>query len=129
MRRVIEKDNFRQMRMIGQFNLRFILAQRHEDLSVGVGRRARGVVPSLLVAHCPSYLLACLRLRFIIDQHATDEKYGFETLQRTTVLNSQPLLNPLPLELSPAMEITIAEHIDIFKKNGFDIEIKETNQR
>lgn len=29
---------------------------------------------------------------FIVDQHATDEKYNFETLQRTTVLENQKLV-------------------------------------
>lgn len=29
---------------------------------------------------------------FIIDQHAADEKYNFETLQQTTVINTQRLL-------------------------------------
>lgn len=39
---------------------------------------------------------------FILDQHACDEKYNFERLQRETVLNRQPLLAPQPLDLSPA---------------------------
>jgi DNA mismatch repair ATPase MutL len=35
---------------------------------------------------------------FIIDQHASDEKYNYETLQQTTVINTQPLLRfSLPL--------------------------------
>ena len=29
---------------------------------------------------------------FIVDQHATDEKYNFETLQRDTVIQSQKLI-------------------------------------
>lgn len=29
---------------------------------------------------------------FIIDQHASDEKHNYETLQRTTVINTQPLI-------------------------------------
>lgn len=29
---------------------------------------------------------------FIIDQHATDEKYNFEQLQKETVLETQQLL-------------------------------------
>lgn len=29
---------------------------------------------------------------FIIDQHATDEKYNFEMLQRNTVLQNQRLV-------------------------------------
>ena len=29
---------------------------------------------------------------FIVDQHATDEKYNFENLQRDTVIQSQKLI-------------------------------------
>lgn len=29
---------------------------------------------------------------FIVDQHATDEKYNFETLQRTTAISNQKLV-------------------------------------
>lgn len=29
---------------------------------------------------------------FIIDQHATDEKYNFETLQKSTVISHQKLV-------------------------------------
>ncbi|KMZ57622.1 hypothetical protein ZOSMA_84G00610 [Zostera marina] len=29
---------------------------------------------------------------FIIDQHAADEKYNFEVLSQSTILNQQPLL-------------------------------------
>lgn len=29
---------------------------------------------------------------FIVDQHATDEKYNFETLQKTTKITSQKLV-------------------------------------
>jgi hypothetical protein len=36
-----------------------------------------------------------------------DEKYNFERLQRSTVLNKQPLLAPQPLELSPTEELTV----------------------
>ena len=31
---------------------------------------------------------------FIVDQHASDEKYNFERLGATTTLNRQPLLHP-----------------------------------
>ena len=44
---------------------------------------------------------------FIVDQHASDEKHNFERLQRSTVLNKQPLLVPQPLELSPTEELTV----------------------
>lgn len=45
---------------------------------------------------------------FIVDQHAADEKTTFERLQRTVVLNKQPLLAPRPLQgLTPLDELVI----------------------
>ncbi len=38
---------------------------------------------------------------------AADEKYNFERLQATTVLNRQPLLCPQLLDLSPTEELTV----------------------
>lgn len=57
----ISKDSFKQMSVVGQFNLGFIITKLDDDL-------------------------------FIIDQHATDEIYNFETLQKTTELTSQKLV-------------------------------------
>jgi DNA mismatch repair protein PMS2 len=45
----------------------------------------------------------------------------FEELQRTTQLHQQPLLQPLPVETSAALELVIAEHLDAFAQNGFKI--------
>lgn len=59
--REISKDSFKQMSVVGQFNLGFIITKLEDDL-------------------------------FIIDQHATDEIYNFETLQKTTELTSQKLV-------------------------------------
>lgn len=55
------KDMFKEMEIIGQFNLGFIITKIKSDL-------------------------------FIIDQHATDEKYNFEMLQQNTVLKGQRLI-------------------------------------
>ncbi|CAG2217295.1 PMS2 [Mytilus edulis] len=57
----ISKDMFKQMEILGQFNLGFIISKLRDDL-------------------------------FIVDQHATDEKYNFEMLQRHTVIQSQKLI-------------------------------------
>ncbi|XP_067631520.1 mismatch repair endonuclease PMS2 [Eurosta solidaginis] len=62
---------------------------------------------------------------FIIDQHATDEKYNFEILQRTTVLQSQPLAVPQTLELTAANELLLLENLQLFEKNGFKFDINE----
>jgi hypothetical protein len=63
--RVLCKADFEAMEVLGQFNRGFIVARR------------RGASADDL---------------FIIDQHAADEKYNFETLQHTTRLASQKLV-------------------------------------
>ncbi|PVD37839.1 hypothetical protein C0Q70_00441 [Pomacea canaliculata] len=63
---------------------------------------------------------------FIVDQHATDEKYNFEMLQQNTVLQSQLLIHPQSLELTAANEIILLDNLHIFQKNGFEFHIDET---
>lgn len=69
--RVIEKKDFAEMNVIGQFNLGFIIVRR------GVKKAPKGPDNSDDL--------------FIVDQHAADEKYNFETLQATTKIESQKL--------------------------------------
>ena len=57
------KEDFRKLKIIGQFNLGFILAVREDTNQL-----------------------------FIMDQHATDEKCTFERLSQSTVIHSQPLM-------------------------------------
>ncbi|KAL8544380.1 hypothetical protein ACS0TY_004790 [Phlomoides rotata] len=61
--RLFKKEDFKQIKVIGQFNLGFIIGKLDHDL-------------------------------FIVDQHAADEKYNYERLSQTTILNQQPLLMP-----------------------------------
>ncbi|KAL6217237.1 hypothetical protein ACLB2K_010454 [Fragaria x ananassa] len=89
--RLFRKEDFGKMKVIGQFNLGFIIGKLDQDL-------------------------------FIVDQHAADEKYNFERLSQSTILNQQPLLRPLRLELSPEEEVVASMHIDIIRKNGFSLE-------
>lgn len=65
---------------------------------------------------------------FIVDQHASDEKYNFETLQRTTEMQSQQLSWPEPLILNPTTESILLEHLRLFELNGFKFQIDETNE-
>jgi len=69
--RVISKADFERMEVLGQFNLGFIIARLQSS-----GRDGKTASDDL----------------FIIDQHASDEKYNFETLQRTTVIKAQKLI-------------------------------------
>uniref|UniRef100_A0A672PBZ8 Mismatch repair endonuclease PMS2 n=1 Tax=Sinocyclocheilus grahami TaxID=75366 RepID=A0A672PBZ8_SINGR len=65
---------------------------------------------------------------FIIDQHATDEKYNFEMLQKNTVLKGQRLIAPQSLHLPAISETVLMENLEIFRKNGFDLLIDEDAQ-
>jgi DNA mismatch repair ATPase MutL len=78
--RVVSKDDFGQMDVLGQFNQAFVITrlckptEGHDDL-------------------------------FIVDQHAADEKYNFERLQIETRIETQKLIkwvSNLLFPLSPA---------------------------
>lgn len=56
---------------------------------------------------------------FIIDQHASDEKFRFEKLSTETKLKTQKLLLPKLLHLSITNESILIENEHIFKDNGF----------
>ncbi|KAF7730316.1 Mismatch repair endonuclease pms2, partial [Apophysomyces ossiformis] len=91
--RIIKKSDFAEMRILGQFNLGFIIAVLDDhDL-------------------------------FIIDQHASDEKYNFETLQQTTRIEGQRLIRPHVPELTAAEELVVMENVEILRANGFDVRI------
>lgn len=60
--RVISKPDFERMQVLGQFNLGFMIASL-DDQDL-----------------------------YIIDQHASDEKYNFETLQQATRIKAQKLI-------------------------------------
>ena len=63
--RVISKSDFVEMKVLGQFNKGFIIARLQSKASDDL---------------------------FIVDQHACDEKFNFETLQRTTIIKAQSLI-------------------------------------
>lgn len=62
---------------------------------------------------------------FIIDQHASDEKYNFEALQKTTVIQNQKLVIPQQLDLSAPKEILLMDNLPVFKMNGFNFLIDD----
>jgi len=61
---------------------------------------------------------------FIVDQHATDEKYNFETLQRTTVIGSQRMVAAQRLELTSVGEAVVMDHLAVFQRNGFQFQVE-----
>ncbi|MED6247469.1 hypothetical protein ATANTOWER_003138 [Ataeniobius toweri] len=97
LRREISKEMFKEMEIIGQFNLGFIITKLNSDI-------------------------------FMIDQHATDEKYNFEMLQQHTVLQGQKLIVPQPLHLTAVSENVLIENLEIFRRNGFEFLIDEDAQ-
>ncbi|KAG9086210.1 hypothetical protein FS749_003846 [Ceratobasidium sp. UAMH 11750] len=99
--RVIEKKDFLAMDVLGQFNLGFVIVRLKKQVESG------GVVDDL----------------FIIDQHAADEKFNFERLQRTTKIQSQRLIRPRLLELSIVDELTALDNLEVLKKNGFVVQV------
>lgn len=99
----VNKGDFSRMRITGQFNLGFILATRLGGDSSGDEL-------------------------FIIDQHASDEKYNFERLQAETELQHQRLVQPRTLELTAVEEEIVIENLRIFEKNGFRISVDNSGE-
>ena len=104
----VSKNDFARMRIIGQFNLGFIIAIR----------------PAHQLAE-PDKTSTLQDEVFIIDQHASDEKYNFERLQATTIVQNQRLVQPKLLDLTAVEEEIIIENQDALVKNGFLIEVDE----
>lgn len=102
---IIAKDDFAKMRIAGQFNLGFIIATRPSQSSTPDGKP--GQDDEL----------------FIIDQHASDEKYNFERLQTITVVQSQRLVQPKRLQLTALEEEVVLENLEAIEANGFKIQV------
>lgn len=98
----VSKADFSQMDIIGQFNLGFILATR------------------------PSTSPATDDEVFIIDQHASDEKYNFERLQASTTVQSQRLVRPKVLDLTAIDEEIIIENNAALLENGFVVDVDQS---
>jgi DNA mismatch repair protein PMS2 len=102
----VSKTDFSNMHIVGQFNLGFILAVRAPSdavVSDWDGRNAEDL--------------------FIVDQHASDEKFNFERLQTETVVGNQTLVRPKQLELTAVEEEVLMENYSALEKNGFIVSI------
>ncbi|KAF4588297.1 hypothetical protein EYR38_010264 [Pleurotus pulmonarius] len=117
--RVIEKQDFAKMLIVGQFNLGFIIVRRRKSRSRLCG--VDGVAGLDGGANYDADAFDDMDDLFIVDQHAADEKYNFEQLQETTKIKSQRLFKPLTLELTAADELVALENIDVLRSNGFDV--------
>ncbi|KAI8257941.1 Mismatch repair endonuclease PMS2 [Colletotrichum sp. SAR11_239] len=108
---IITKADFGNMTIVGQFNMGFIIAVRYAS-----GKGAGGSSSS------DDEL-------FIIDQHASDEKYNFERLQSTTVVQSQRLVHPKQLELTALEEEIVMENIAALNTNGFQVDVDRSGNQ
>ncbi|KAE8444483.1 hypothetical protein EG329_000467 [Mollisiaceae sp. DMI_Dod_QoI] len=105
----ISKDDFAKMKIVGQFNLGFILASRASESK---GEGSVSTADDL----------------FIIDQHASDEKYNFERLQSTTIVQSQRLVYPKVLDLTALEEEIVLENLSALEANGFIVTVDESGE-
>ena len=103
----VSKPDFARMDIVGQFNLGFILAVR----------------PKMGEDECANHDKDEL---FIIDQHASDEKFNFERLQAETIIGNQRMVRPVNLALTAVEEEILLENTAALEKNGFVIEIDTT---
>lgn len=94
----VKKADFEKMQIVGQFNLGFIICTRRTGENYDL---------------------------FIVDQHASDEKYNFEILQKNMAFKSQRLLAPLIVDLSAIEELIVIDNLCVFEKNGFKLSIEE----
>ncbi|MCP9260449.1 Mismatch repair endonuclease PMS2 [Dirofilaria immitis] len=62
---------------------------------------------------------------FIVDQHASDEKYNFELLQRKARIQTQRLISPRVLDLGVVKEAILRDNVDIFNYNGFEFQFDD----
>lgn len=60
---------------------------------------------------------------FIVDQHAADEIYNFETLQKTGKIEKQKLLQPKYLELTASAESVLIDNLNLMEKMGYEVEV------
>lgn len=103
---IITKADFEEMKVVGQFNLGFILAMRHSLSSAGDKSTGDQL--------------------FIIDQHASDEKYNFERLQATTIVQSQRLVQAKRLDLTALEEEIVKENLGALELNGFKVHLDDS---
>ncbi|KAG6042040.1 hypothetical protein E4U41_006717 [Claviceps citrina] len=105
---MISKNDFARMRVVGQFNLGFIIAIRPG--STNSVQSATDAQDDLL----------------IIDQHASDEKFNFEKLQANTIVQSQRLVHPKMLNLTALEEEIVLQNLRALEANGFQVQVDTT---
>lgn len=123
----INKGDFGKMKIVGQFNLGFILAVRPSTTAPSSSNlTSTDSIANPLASTQEAATHNDDDELFIIDQHASDEKYNFERLQSVTVVQSQRLVRPKTLELTAVEEEIVIENQPALEKNGFIVSVDES---
>ena len=101
----VSKDDFGRMEIIGQFNLGFIIVRLPNEDFGGDGPPTADL--------------------FIVDQHASDEKYNYETLGAGLSPIVQMLMAPQPLSLSSTEQLVVSQNMDAILRNGFQVSVDD----
>ncbi|CAH6721197.1 DNA mismatch repair protein Pms1p [[Candida] jaroonii] len=88
---IINKVNFQEMKIVGQFNLGFIITKFNGNL-------------------------------FIVDQHASDEKFNYEQLLNNYKIKSQRLITPISVDLNLIEKYKLDN--ETMEMNGFKLNDK-----
>lgn len=107
----VSKTDFSNMLVVGQFNQGFILAVRTSSDASVTESETRNTDEL-----------------FIIDQHASDEKFNFERLQAETVVGNQRLVRSKQLDLTAVEEEVLIENLSALEKNGFVVYVDTTGE-
>jgi DNA mismatch repair protein PMS2 len=105
-----------EMRVIGQFNLGFIIAALRMKISDCDSD------PIMKSAPCSGDVAPRDLQLFIIDQHTADENFRFEGFNSESRIASQALATPHFVTLTPAQEEVAYAHLDVFEANGFELQ-------
>ena len=90
--RHLHKNDFESAYIIGQFNMGFIIAKLLTDDI------------------------------FIVDQHASDEKFRYESFTKNSKFSQQPLVCPQELHLDPGKKELLKDNMNLIKEFGFDFD-------
>ncbi|KAM0679322.1 ATP-binding mismatch repair protein [Binucleata daphniae] len=91
----LQKNDFLDMKIIGQFNNGFILTKMVKN---------------------------CIETMCIIDQHAADEINNFETIQSCYNVIKQKLIVPIPLQPNSIDKLNIETNAKALRMNGYDFD-------
>ncbi|KAL8455604.1 hypothetical protein Emag_000599 [Eimeria magna] len=123
---LFRKDFFSDLKLVGQFNEGFIIAAlrhtRRARIQPALGRDPEDALASdgQCISSCGSGdRTETVNSLFIVDQHASDEKRIFESLNKEFCPQMQPLIAPLRLNLPAELIAAVEAFAPHLSANGF----------